>query len=286
MNTPICLSPLKFYDDLNKQNHRKTYAFGHVAPLLMRLNIIDAFQFVINSNKTIKAAYIVDANTDKVVSKNIINTLKENGLITATVEKYFIVSYPGILPVIDLKFEGLYYLKLQFETSAYYSEVFCFSTSLENCLEIKYWNPEGYFYIKGGIIDLTNTKFIIRINSELGKPEYKFEEEATKRLGYTFIESQVSSKIYKFNTILPEYLCDALRLVRLCSNKQITFKNDIYDACTFEMTVDWQEQGDLASVTCEFEIDDVIVNFGGYAKSLQDGDFNGDFNNDFSSRTT
>ena len=120
------------------------------------------------------------------------------------------------------------------------------------------------------------------IGSELGKPEYSYEEQATNRLGYNYIESQVSKKIYKFNAVLPEYLCDALRIVRLCSNKKLTSKGETYDMLSFGMDVDWQEQGDLASVTCEFEIDNIIVNTGGFKfAGVGGGDFNEDFNNDF-----
>ena len=115
----------------------------------------------------------------------------------------------------------------------------------------------------------------------MGKPEYSFEEEATKRLGYSFIESQVSKKTYKFNTVIPEYICDAMRIIRLCSQKKITCKGETYDAITFNMEVDWQEQGDLASVTCEFDVDNIITNLGGFKHEAVGGDFNNDYNNDY-----
>ena len=115
----------------------------------------------------------------------------------------------------------------------------------------------------------------------MGKPEYSFEEEATKRLGYSFIESQVSKKTYRFNTVIPEYLCDAMRIIRLCSQKKITCKGETYNAITFNMEVDWQEQGDLASVTCEFDVDNIITNIGGFKREALGGDFNNDYNNDY-----
>lgn len=141
--------------------------------------------------------------------------------------------------------------------------------------------PRVRFLIKNGLITFANNfKFKVRLRTELGKPEYTFEEEATKRLGYSFIESQVSAKAYKFNAILPEYLCDALRIIRLCSNKKIESKGEIYDLITFEMQVDWQDQGDLASVNCEFQVDNILVNTGGFAYEPLGGDFNNDFNDD------
>ena len=119
------------------------------------------------------------------------------------------------------------------------------------------------------------------LKGEIGKPEYNFEEESTKRLGYVYVESQVSKKTYKFNTVVPEYICDALRLVRLCDNKIIRCKDDEYEAISFEMEADWETQGDLASVTCEFETDNVIANIGGFVPDKLGGDYNNDYDDDF-----
>jgi hypothetical protein len=47
------------------------------------------------------------------------------------------------------------------------------------------------------------------------------------------------------------------------------------------MDPSWEEQGDLASVECEFETDTAIANIGGYTPELAGGDFNSDFNDDF-----
>ena len=73
----------------------------------------------------------------------------------------------------------------------------------------------------------------------------------------------------------------ALRIVRLCESKQITSKLQTYDLTTFSMEPEWEDQGDLAAVECEFETDTVIANISGYVPSLSGGDFNDDFNNDF-----
>lgn len=286
MANPICLSPLKFYDKAIKQNHRKSYAFGHIAPLVMKQGVIDSFQFVLPPNVASIAplsTLLMDAKTDSIVA-NVGTAFIENGLAIKTLDNGVkVLTYPGTFMFTDIKYEGIYYLIIGVNPGLrYVSEVFCFSNSLDDYLELEYWNPEADFSIKGGAITFAdNFHFKLRLCTELGKPEYKFEEEATKRLGYTFIESQVSSKVYKFNCILPEYLCDALRLVRLCSNKKVTSKGEEYDLLTFDMEVDWQDQGDLASVTCELEVDNVIANLGGYRYEPIGGDFNNDYNNDY-----
>lgn len=284
MANPICLSPLKFYDSLRKQERYKSYAYGHIAPVVMPLNILYPFQFVLPDSDQIMDAYLYDANTNTVVAGNLLNALTEAGLSHKNIHGHTVVTFSGIFPLRGVKYEGNYYL--QFDTNegkSFYSEVFCFTTNLDDYLEIEYWNPEADFDVRNGVVTFAdNFKFKILLKSELGKPEYSFEEEATERLGYNFIESQVSKKIYKFSVVLPEYLCDALRLIRLCSNKKLTSKGEAYDMLSFDMSVDWQEQGDLASVSCEFEVDNIMVNFGGFRRAHTSGDqdFNNDFNND------
>lgn len=483
MANPICLSPLKFYDSLDKQEFRKSYAYGHISPLIIKANIIPAFQFVIpNSIQGIAQIYAVNEN-----EKIDISTSVKNSLSIEEINGYKLLVLKHAFPVVELKYEGIYYLEAilskeeqsyiervvsiyakgtydtwteddlhdwlltngslasiqsdsltlatntdktgsltyvysqtqnqkidilwnpgnatgdnnyysyikfgnvveirfygqtnkstivikgietrtldensgrdsnrtihvefngtlnyvkvvyteigfnshTFEISTsdiqhvyfnsivfgfstprlpnwqnfsritnisissiereekrltydytFFSEMFCCTNNLDDCLYIEYWNKGRDFAIKDGIITFQEGfKFGLYLKSELGKPEYNFEEESTKRLGYTFIESQVSKKVYKFNTIIPEYLCDAMRLIRLCSDKKLISKGETYGMLSFDMDVEWQQQGDLASVTCEFETDNVIVNLGGLIPEDLGGDFrNAHFNNDF-----
>lgn len=404
MSNPVCISPLKFYDSLAKQSHRKSYAYGHISPLITKTGWIPAFQFIIPTqlyadSTGIFSVHICDAKTDKIVAsytlpfnyevrtidgyKVFINTgkkaipvsiteynaftgnLDNDGYISiysnasyiiipvkanealqlkaANVTKLAFVksfvlnpelpytldlcdgttvvplqngaSYNRNIPS-DAKYlllskttssgadalpikliigtrdylnlvisEGLYYIKITSDNSGiwtYYSEVFCFDNVTKDCLELEYWNETGNFAVKNGVIAFpTDFHFKLLLKGEIGKPEYNFEEESTKRLGYVYVESQVSKKTYKFNTIVPEYICDALRLVRLCDNKIIRCKDDEYEAISFEMEADWQTQGDLASVTCEFETDNVIANIGGFVPDKLGGDYNNDYNEDF-----
>lgn len=281
MANPICISPLKFYDNFHKQNRYRSFAYGHVAPLITNPNVVSPFQLIVSGN--VSEVYVRSADTNKRVTSNVVERFKDAGLRNVSKNSYNILLFLGIFPlsgVID--YEGQYWLEIH-SGGWYYSEVFCFDNNIDDCLKVEYWNPEGDFALKNGIIVLgsENFHFILLLKSELGKPEYSFEEEATKRLGYSFIESQVSKKTYKFNTVIPEYLCDAMRIIRLCSQKKITCKGETYDAITFNMEVDWQEQGDLASVTCEFDVDNIITNLGGFKHENLGGDFNNDYNNDY-----
>ena len=65
MANPVCLSPLKIYDDVAKQNHRKSYAYGHISPLVTYTGVIPAFQFVLQDSATqVISIYIHSAKTD------------------------------------------------------------------------------------------------------------------------------------------------------------------------------------------------------------------------------
>lgn len=293
MANPICLSPLKFYDDVAKQSHRKSYAYENISPLITALNWIPPFQFVIpdwkyNNGGGLSEVLLFNAKTDEVVTDlSQVFSANDSDFSIKDVENYKVAVYSGKNPIpasYNIP-EGYYYLKIISNNGgvwSYYSEVFCFSQITKDCIEIEYWNEVNDFYLKNGIITFSdNFHFKLLLKTEIGKPEYNFEEESTKRLGYNFIESQVSKKIYKFSIIAPEFICDAMRLIRLCDNKFIRCNDDEYEAITFEMDVDWQTQGDLALITCEFGTDNVIVNIGGFRPDKLGGDFNNDYNTDF-----
>lgn len=274
------ISPLPFYDNIALQNHRKDYAFGQVYPLITYKNMLLPFQVVLASGTSISWVKLYDFNTGKYI--DITRSMKENGLTIKSYTGFKLLKYPGTLPIVEIKHEGLYYLQIQVNgLGILYSDVFTVCNKVDDYLLLEYSNSYN-FELKNGIVDFSdNFKFRCYLNTQIGKPEYDFEEEATERMGYTFIESQVSKKIYKFTFLAPEYLCDALRIVRLCENKKITSKLQIYDLTTFNMEPKWEDQGDLAAVECEFETDTVIANIGGYEPKLAQGDFNNDYNNDY-----
>lgn len=274
------ISPLPFYDDISLQNHRKDYAFGQIYPLVIHRNMLLPFQFCVSSGASVSEARLYTKGGVHVA--DILSNLKENGLVVKSYTGFKLVKYPGTLPVNAIKHEGQYYIRLRLNSGKYfYSDIFTVYNRVDDYLELEYSNSYN-FELKNGMIDFSDSfKFKCYLPTQIGKPEYDFEEEATERMGYTFIESQVSKKLYKFTFLAPEYLCDALRIVRLCNDKQITSKGQVYDLTTFNMKPEWEEQGDLAAVECEFETDTVISNIGGYEPELLGGDFNNDYNTDF-----
>lgn len=274
------ISPLPFYDNIALQNHRKDYAFGQVYPLITYKNMLLPFQVVLASGTSVGWVKLSSFNTGKFI--DITRSIKENGLQIKSFTGFKLLKYPGTLPIIGIVHEGQYYLEIYISgLGSIYSDIFTVCNKVDDYLLLEYYNSYN-FELKNGIVDFSdNFKFRCYLNTQIGKPEYDFEEEATERMGYTFIESQISKKIYKFTFVAPEYLCDALRIVRLCESKQITSKLQTYDLTTFSMEPEWEDQGDLAAVECEFETDTVIANIGGYEPKLAGGDFNNDYNNDY-----
>lgn len=274
------ISPLPFYDSLALQNHHKDYAYGQVYQLITYRNMLLPFQVVLSNGTSVGWVRLYNFNTGKYIE--ITDSMKENGLVIKPFTGFVLLKYPGTLPIVEIKYEGLYYLVIYINgLGTIYSDLFTVTNRISDYLLIEYSNSYN-FELKNGIVDFSdNFAFKCYLNTQVGKPEYNFEEESTKRLGYIFVESQVSKKTYKFNVIVPEYICDALRIVRLCDNKIIRCKDDEYEAITFEMEAEWQTQGDLASVTCEFETDNVVANIGGFVPDKLGGDYNNDYNEDF-----
>lgn len=274
------MSPLPFYDNIALQNHRKDYAFGQIYPLITHSNLLLPFQVVLSKGTSIEEIRLYNFNNGTYV--DITNSLLENGITIKDYNTFSILKYPGTLPIIEIDQEGLYYLVIKIaDFGVIYSDVFTVTNNIDKYLLLEYYNSYN-FEFKNGIVDFSdNFKFKCYLDTQIGKPDYDFEEEVTERLGYTFVESQVSKKIYRFTFVAPEYLCDALRIVRLCENKQITSKLQTYEPISFNMMPKWEDQGDLAAVECEFETDTVVANLGGYHKIPIGGDYNNDYNDDF-----
>lgn len=276
------LSVLPWYNDISKQNHRKDYAYGNIFPLLTPIRKLLPFQIRRETRENdITSVIMRDINGRKIA--DITEQIKEAGLSVKRFEKdgYDIIIYNGNLPMALDVSEGRYYAELSDGTETWYSEVFTLVNSTDKYMMIEWWDDEPLYYSNGHIEYSDGFKNRVFICSDIGKPEYDFTEEGEKRDGYFFPEKQISEKIYKFTFVAPEYLCDAMRIIRMSDHIEITCKGEKYTADTFLMTPKWQEQGDIAGVEAEFETDTVIKKIGKGFEPVLKGDFNKDFNNDF-----
>lgn len=276
------LSILPFYSALEKQNHRKDYAFGEIFPLFTPDKRILPFQ-IIRQHATagVSQAKIFDKNGNFI--SDLITELNATGLvINQYVSKgYDIIQYHGKLPLTTSLPEGQYYLRLYEGTTYWYSEIFTIVRKVDDYLKIEYGDLESLEF-DAGMIDYTNAfKFMVYIPTQIGRPDYDFEEELENRDGFKFIEKQISEKTYKFVFLAPEFLCDALRVVRMSDSINITSKGENYSVDSFLMTPKWQDGGYLASVEVEFQCNTIIKKIGTVYTPINMGDYNADYNNDY-----
>ena len=260
------LSVLPWYTSLDKQNAKKWYAFGNVWPLVMPTNRIIPYQFVVPfTNVAVAGSSIISLDTKDIYDGQSSHTLVTRVDYTVVKSNGFTVSLP----------EGRYYAKIDFANGVtYYSEVFTLVSNISDYVKIQYWNDDILVYNGGEINYEDEFKFEMYLCTTIGKPEYSFEEEVTKRLGYKFPELQVSNKLYKFTCIGPEYLCDAMRLIRLSDYIKIVSKDDSYNALTFSYDAKWETQGDLASIEVEFETDTIIQKLSSFNRGQREGFYN------------
>lgn len=280
------LSVLPFYTDRQYQDFRKSYAYGDVYPLFTPLNKLLPFQIIRPTrSNAIRWVRIYDYKITRLLA-DITTQMQETGLQIVRFANYGydVIVYPGIGQM-ALNFpEGRYTMMINDGVQTFVSDVFTWVSGTMGgylCVE---WSDAQNMEVDGGQIVYEGVPFKNRVYlcTELGKPEYKFEEEGEERDGYFFPEKQISEKTFRFIFLAPEYLCDVMRLIRMSDFVTVYSQGRKYDCDTFLITPKWQTQGNLASVECEFECATVVKKIGrGVIPSGTKGDYNNDFNNDF-----
>lgn len=282
------LTPFAFYTDKKYQDRYKTYGFGDVFPLLVPNNALIPFQIIFEKlmhvHTTSYEVYKVNADGSETLVNNVtIQTTRE------VIDAYVITHYDGggITGTNTPLSEGRYYLKFIFHSGGtiyktMYSEVFTVVNDVSNCLKLQWWDTET-MVMDGGIIYYNDATYknTLYIPTEVGKPSYEFEEEGDERNGYFFAEKQISKKRYQFNFLAPEYVCDALRLMRMHDYITIECNGITYYADQANVEVNWQTQGNLASVTVTFYCSTVAKKVGKMTPFLTGGDYNDDYNDDY-----
>lgn len=281
------LNPLPWYTSIDQQNHRKSYVYGEIYPLYTMANFMLPWQ-VQTSLVDVESYYIDIYNDDGTLYHSLTAQEKaQNVSIVSMTEMSYVVFVPTF-PVATNQPDGRYYATLRIDTLndsvTYYSEVYTVVHSLYNFLKIEWYDATNLYY-EGGQINYSsklNYKNHIYLPTELGKPEYTFEETGEDRDGFYFPEKQLSEKTYRFNFLAPEYMLDAMRIIRLSDYVIITDQFGVeYKADKFLMTPKWTQNGDLAQVEVEFQTNTVIKKIGRGIVTGGVADYNADYNNDY-----
>lgn len=281
------LSVLPFYTDIEQQNHRKSYAFGAIYPLFTPANFLLPFQIMRPTRgNAITFVRLYDRNGNLI--EDLTQNMQDVGLQIVGFQTlgYDIIVFPAILPMPTNMFDGIHYLTISDGVQTWYSEMFTIVQDMTPYLKIEWWDVENFVFDAGQIV-YQNPAFKNRLYfcTELGKPEYQFDEEGESRDGYYFPTKQISEKTYKCTVLAPEYLCDVMRFIRMADFVKVTDKyGREYDVDTFLITPKWQTQGDLASVEIEFETNTVAKKIGKGYILRNNGDYNADFNDDFNNQ--
>lgn len=276
------LSVLPWYTDIALQNHKKPYAFDAIYPLLSPPNRLLPFQVLREIyDSPIQSLYVCN------LKGKILYSLSRELLETSfKIKKYedsdSLIYYGDSLFSFKLS-EGPCYLVLSDGRNTWFSEVFTVVDDLSKCIKLEWWDNEDLVFDTGRIVYDDRFVNTVYLQSELGKPEYTYEEEGEIRDGYFFPELRTSEKKYKFLFLAPEYLCDAIRVATISDYVRITDNyGRIYNCDTLNFEIEWQEQGDLALVTATFETNTVIKKIGkGYQKVVSERIFDRTFDNKF-----
>lgn len=263
MNTFNNFSPLAFREKSMKATYKKWYAYGKEFALPFSTTELPPFQFTVANlpsfDPTTVEVFLVDEATGTRVATGI--KIKVDSM-----DGYGSVLYvsPGSNVYAKSIEPGVYRAEFTIPGGeTYVSTPICVTEGIEtntNFVKLEYWNDEKLAYPNGFVTTGTDNdfKFQMYIPTTLFKPKYEFEEEITKRAGYKFLELQTCNKVFGFNFLAPEYICDALRLVRLSDYIRFTHDGEYYNALNFEYNPDWQDNGYLAAIECQFETDTII----------------------------
>lgn len=256
------LNTLAFYKSQNDMFRARPYNYGIKYPLYMPLNRVTPFQIIrgLSESTTLTSAKIYNDRGVEVATVTSYMSVNVVTIGASKVMQFKCGNYANLTP-------GQYTMRVVIGNDTYYSEVFTAYANIGKLVKVEYYNADPIIFDEGALTYDNGFKFELYLCTEIAKPEYLFEEESTKRGGFTFVENQISSKQYKMVIAAPEYLCDAIRIIRLHDHVAITKDGNAYEAYNFTPSYQWNDVGDLAQVTITFESNTVLQKISAYKGS-------------------
>lgn len=270
------LSPIPFYGSLAEQDFRKWYAYGGMYPhRVSSRNLVPFFFTVAAQGVRISkvSVFQVCCNEEEGRDVPLGNMIASQ---CGVIERGGCSTIYFCAPIINIGLEkGAYFMQFDLSTNGgpmtVYSDVFFVepSTDLDKFfVGIEWYDGADLELSDGGVIPYAHIlgslyKNQIFLDTTIGMPEYTFTEDGEERDGRFFPIKQISEKVYKFKAVVPEYLCDCMRLIRLSDVVIITDQlGRTYNVEHFEMDVKWLDGGHLAEIDCSFETDTVVKKIG------------------------
>lgn len=280
----INVTPIAFYDSLDKQSHRLSYANGSSFCLVSPVNRLLPFQIIVEKTfPVVTAIYIIELSTGTRV--NITSHFTAANWKRRAFTDYDILVYNDINALTTNLKEGRHYLEIVAGASILYSELFNAIQTVQasEVVGISFWDNEDFIFqhINGRLSYADNYQSKIYLMTKLAKPDYKIEEVIEERDGFKFTEKQIQKKVFRFSFLAPEYICDVLSLISMHDNVVLTHNGKIYNVYDILFTPTWTEDGFLANIDAEFTTDAVIKKIGKLFPKHNLGDFNNDFSRDF-----
>ena len=286
MNRNNNLSPIPFYSTIEEQDFRKWYAYGGMYKNVVDDEVLIPFFFVHpNTEATISWVKFFKCCGEEISGAgsfnmaydeafdhegqgnafgNILQTKIGRMEVNGNVTYYYAAKGAYVLGLP----RGYFYIQIHFsDNTDRYSDIFYVEPSANRGVFLKWYDGSDLEYADGvipyqhGVGGYYGNQ--LYLDTEIGMPEYAMTEDGEERDGRFFPIKQISEKKYHFKVIVPEYICDCLRLVGLSDVVKITDQyGREYDVEHFEMEANWLDGGSLAEVEITFETDTVVKKIG------------------------
>lgn len=275
------ISILPWWSDQAYQQHRKSYAQGQVYPLICKTQRLPPFQVYRTHLAASPITSLVITHIDTgiqytITAEIVIAGLNIQEFSPAGETAYDLIVYPGLIDMTDITLpEGQYDAEMTDGTNTWYSERFYMRSYLDDLIKIEYWHNSP-FQVPGHHISYTSPfKNFVYLNSEVNRPRYEEEEVVVERDGYTFPIYMISKKVFRIvGVLLPEYLCDALRLVWMHTNVTVYFNGITYTTDSFRIIFDeFEKPGHLCPISIEFTTNTVVTQTGFVEDQNDGGDY-------------
>lgn len=181
---------------------------------------------------------------------------------------------------------GIYYLKITFDGTVYYSEPFEWyrNDDARNIIGVAYrrTNPivtsKNYIPFQYGGQNLSMEMYLPTYEM---KPPYKFDSEVDELDGWKYVNKQVSYHQERCEFLCTQYFAEAIRLL-WHSNERTVAGVDVDYMESPE--IDWSDDNHVCYVTLLFQCDTIVQTNGEATDQVSSSDgtsFNGSFNPSF-----